>query len=82
MHAGVGHCVPIPSVLLTWLVSLGKLMAMNKNEMRDLVAKEEKQEANDCSKSDAALYNANHEWEQNIRARVMTQFHSVGWFLL
>ena len=82
MHAGVGHCVPIPSVLLTWLVSSGKLMAMNKNEMRDLVAKEEKQEANDCSKSDAALYNANHEWEQNIHARVMTQFHSVGWFLL
>ena len=30
-HAGAGHTIPIPSVLLTSLVSPGELMAMSKN---------------------------------------------------
>ena len=35
-HAGVGHTIPIPSVPLTSLVLTGELMAMSKNEMKDL----------------------------------------------
>ena len=46
-HAGAGHTVPIDSVLLTFLVLPGELMTMNKSEMKELVAKKEKQEAND-----------------------------------
>ena len=34
--AGAGHTVPIPSVPLTSMVSPGELMAMSKNEMKDL----------------------------------------------
>ena len=41
-HAGAGHSVPIPSVLLTLLVWPSEAMAMNNKEMKDLVAMKEK----------------------------------------
>ena len=55
-HARAGHTIPIPSVPLTSLVLLGKLMAMSKNEMKDLMDRKEKQEAEGCSESVASLY--------------------------
>ena len=55
-HAGAGHTIPIPSVLLTSLVSPGELMAMSKNEMKDLTDRKEKQEAEGCSESVASLH--------------------------
>ena len=55
-HAGVGHTIPIPSVPLTSLVLTGELMAMSKNEMKDLTDRKEKQEAEGCGESVASLY--------------------------
>ena len=54
-HAGAEHTIPIPSFPLTSLVSQGELMAMSKNEMKDLTARKEKQEAEGCSESVACL---------------------------
>ena len=48
-HSGAGHTIPIPSVPLTSLVSPGELLAMSKNEMKDLMDRKEKQEAEGCS---------------------------------
>ena len=45
-HAGAGHTVPI---ILTLLVSPGESMAMNKIEKKDPIAKNEKQEDNECN---------------------------------
>ena len=56
-HTGAGLTVPFDPVLLTLLglfVSPGELLAMKKNEMKELVV-EEKQESNECSKSVATL---------------------------
>ena len=55
-HVGDGHTIPIPLVPLTSLVSPGELMAMSKNEMKDLTDRKEKQEAEGCSESAASLY--------------------------
>ena len=55
-HAGAGHTISIPSVLLTSLFSPGDLMAMSKNEVKDLTDRKEKQEAEGCSESVASLY--------------------------
>ena len=55
-HAGAGHTISIPSVLLTSLFSPGDLMAMSKNEMKDLTDRKEKQEAEGCSEPVASLY--------------------------
>ena len=55
-HAGAGHTIPIPSVPLTSLVLPGELMAMSKNEMKDVTDRKEKQEAEGCSESVASLY--------------------------
>ena len=52
-HSGAGLTIPIPSVPLTSLVSPGELMAMSKNEMKDLTDRKEKQEAEGVAK---ALY--------------------------
>ena len=56
-HVGAGHTIPIPSVPLTSLVSPGELMAISKNEIKDLTDRKEKQEAEGCSESVACLYN-------------------------
>ena len=40
-HAGAGHTIAIPSVPLTLLVLPGELMAMSKNEMKDLTDRKE-----------------------------------------
>ena len=69
-HAGAGHTIPIPSVPLTSLVSPGELMAMSKNEMKDLTDTKEKQEAEGCSESVACLYDGKPCMGTSIHARV------------
>ena len=50
-YSGAGHTISIPS-----LVSPGELLAMSKNEMKDLIDSKKKQEAEGCSDSVASLY--------------------------
>ena len=70
-HAGAGHTIPIPSVPLTSLVSPGELMmAMIKNEMKDLTDRKEKQEAEGCIESVASLYDGKPCMGTSIHARV------------
>ena len=69
-HAGTGYTIPIPSVPLTSLVSPGELMAMSKNEMKDLTDRKEKQEAEGCSESVASLYDGKPCMGTSIHARV------------
>ena len=69
-HAGAGYTIPIPSVPLTSLVSPGELMAMSKNEMKDLTDRKEKQEAEGCSESVASLYDGKPCMGTSIHARV------------
>ena len=56
------------SSVFTLLVSPSELLAMCKNKMKDLVAKKERQEANECSKSVTSLYNGKPCMGTNIRA--------------
>ena len=69
-HARAEHTIPIPSVPLTSLVSPGELMAMCKNEMKDLTDRKEKQEAEGCSESVASLYDGKSCMGTSIHARV------------
>ena len=78
--AGAGHTITIPSVPLTSLVSPGELMAMSKNEMKDLTDRKEKQEAEGCSKSVASLYNGKPSMGTSIHARVPNSCFCDGFF--
>ena len=69
-HAGVGQTIPIPSVSLTSLVSPGELMAMSKNEIKDLTNRKEKQETEGCSESVASLYDGKPSMGTSIHARM------------
>ena len=79
-HAGAGHTIPIPSVPLTSLVSPGELMAMSKNEMKDLTDRKEKQEAEGCSESVASLYAGKPCIGTSIHARVPNSCFCDGLF--
>ena len=72
--------VPIPSVPFTLIVSPGKLMEKNKNEMKDMVAKKEKQDANECSKSVASHVQreAMYAWEQIYMLEYPTPLHGMA----
>ena len=64
-YSGAGHTISIPS-----LVSPGELLAMSKNEMKDLIDSKKKQEAEGCSDSVASLYDGRPCMGTSIHARV------------
>ena len=70
-HSEAGHTISIPSVPITLLVSPGELLAMSKNEMKDLMDRKEKQEAEGCSESVASLYDGRPCMGTSIYARVL-----------
>ena len=80
-HVGTGHTIPIPSVPLTSLVLPGELMAMSKNETKDLTDRKEKQEAEECSKSVASLYDGKPCVGTSIHARVPNSCFCDGFFI-
>ena len=79
-HSGAGHTIPIPSVPLTSLVSPGDLLAMSKNEMKDLMDRKEKQEAEGRSESVASLYDGKPCVGTSIHARVPNACFCDGFF--
>ena len=79
-HAGAGHTISIPSVPLASLFSPGELMAMSKNEMKDLTDRKEKQDEEGCSESVASLYDGKPCTGTLIHARVLNSCFCDGFF--
>ena len=69
-HAGAGHTIPIPSVPITNIVSPGEILTMKQDELNDVMTRKEQDEAYQCAKSVASLYDGAPCMGTSIHARV------------
>ena len=79
-HAGAGHTIPVPSIPITNIVSPGEIVTMKEDELKDVMARKEQDEAYQCSKSVASLYDGKPCMGTSIHARVPKVYPWDGFF--